>query len=172
MKIHFLLSNNEEKLMTHNWEFSHIKSTGYFLKVKVWIHRPWSVTWFHSELKVQQFQMKKSDTYWNYRDHIYVFLSSIDKMLYFLTVNFLCASKISPSFHVCRIKCIFEFNQCIKNLQNFIFSMKLPPFLPELTRYQPWHFQWIPRKPTEVFSGRKVENSQLKFRVKFRNFLN
>ena len=43
MKIHFRLSNNEEKLMTHNWEFSHIKSTGYFLKVKVWIHRPWSV---------------------------------------------------------------------------------------------------------------------------------
>ena len=42
MKIHFLLSNNEEKLMTHNWEFSHIKSTGYFLKVKVWIHRSWS----------------------------------------------------------------------------------------------------------------------------------
>ena len=39
----FLLSNNEEKLMTHNWEFSHIKSTGYFLKVKVGIHRPGSV---------------------------------------------------------------------------------------------------------------------------------
>ena len=129
--------------------------------------------------------MKKSDTYWNYRYHIYVFLSSIDKMLFFLTVKFLCASKISPSFHVCRIKCIFEFNQCIKNLQNFIFSMKLPRFRPELTGYQTWknslsgQFHWeshceINGKPTEIFSGRIVQNWQLKFefRVKFRKFLN
>ena len=38
--INDLISNNEENLMTHEWEFSHIKSTGYFLKVKVGIIRP------------------------------------------------------------------------------------------------------------------------------------
>ena len=38
--INDLVSNNEENLMTHEWEFSHVKSTGYFLKVKVGIPRP------------------------------------------------------------------------------------------------------------------------------------
>ena len=38
--INDMISNNEENLMTHEWEFSHVKSTGYFLKVKVGIPRP------------------------------------------------------------------------------------------------------------------------------------